>query len=1509
MFEYLMPLLIMPNYENTLLGQTYKAVVKKQIDYGKKRGVPWGISESCFNMTDVQLNYQYRSFGVPGLGFKRELANDLVIAPYASVMALMIAPEKAYENLDRMTKGGFQGRYGFYEAIDYTPSRLTHEQKNALIKSFMTHHQGMSFLSLAYLLLDQPMQRRLKAEPLFQATELLLQERLPKTAFIHPRSTEISQVARIFEERAVSFRVFDNPDTPIPEVHILSNGRYHVMVTNSGGGYSRWKDIALTRWREDTTRDNWGMFCYIRDVASGDVWSVAYQPTLKEPDGYEVIFTQGRAEFRRRDNNLDTHMEITVSPEDDIELRRISILNRSSSKRTIELTTYGEVVIAAPDADATHPAFNNMFVQTQIIREHNSVLATRRPRSKSDPAYWMLHMMTVHGKTIGITSYETDRSKFIGRARNPANPVAMDNSFRLSDSEGSVLDPVVSIRRRITIDSEETVVVNIVSGISETRAGAIKLIEKYKDRRINDRVFAMAATHGQVVLSQIKATENDAQLYGRLASSIIYSNPQKRANPGILTANRRGQSGLWGYGISGDLPIVLLKIGNPSKIELVQQLVRAHAYWRIKGLPVDLVICNEDYSSYRQALQDKILSVINTSTEAKMIDQHGGIFVKQGEQIPAEDKILIHSVARFIVTDSDSAGGLSEYVERRRHLRSNIPQLIPIESHRPPVRGGSNGLTQNKISEKSNRELEFFNGMGGFTKDGREYVISTMPGQATPAPWLNVLANQNFGTIVTESGGSYTWCENAHQFRLTPWYNDPVCDTSGEALYIRDENSGKFWSPTPLPAPGLTPYTTRHGFGYSVFEHNEDGIVSELWIYVAVDSPVKFFTLKIRNKSGRSRRISVTGYFEWLLGELRHKEAMHVITEIDHDSGALFAQNFYNTDFAGRVVFLDATIGLLNENETTRNFTADRNEFLGRNGSLSAPNAMKKVRLSGKTGAGIDPCGAMQVSFDLADEDSKEIVFTMGVGKNIKDARNLVSRFRGVEPARHALEAVWDYWNRTLGVIYLETPDQSVNMLANGWLLYQILSCRIWARSGYYQSGGAFGFRDQLQDIMALVYAEPSIIRKHILSCAAHQFPEGDVQHWWHPPSGNGVRTHCSDDYLWLPFAVHRYIDCTGDIGILDECVNFIVDRSVSPNEDAYYGYPTRSEESAALYEHCIRAIKYGLKFGRHGLPLIGSGDWNDSFNLIGAQGKGESVWLGFFLYTVLIKFSELAKNRDDIDFAEYCTSEAMRLRRNIDENAWDGEWYKRAYFDNGEPLGSADNSECRIDSIPQSWAVLSGAGDPKRAQAAMEAVNKYLVRRDKSLIQLFDPPFDKSDSDPGYVKGYIPGIRENGGQYTHAAVWAIMAFAALGNNRRAWELLSLINPITHADTPEKVLTYKVEPYVVAADIYSVEPHLGRGGWTWYTGAAGWMYRLIIESLLGINLKLNKLSFTPCLPVTWKSFKIHYRYHETFYHIVFTQTGNGRNAVKVVLDGIEQNDLSITLNDDRKDHSAEVEVD
>ena len=988
MFEYLMPLLVMPSYENTLLDQTNKAIVQKQIEYGKKRGVPWGISESGYNLLDANLNYQYRAFGIPGIGFKRGLGEDLVIAPYATIMALMVAPEQAYDNLMTLKEAGFEGRYGFYEAIDYTPSRLPRRTTNTVIRSFMAHHQGMSFLSISYLLLNKPMQKRFEADLQMRSALLLLQERIPRITTFYSPTIHESDI-NVTPGGTESMRVINTPQTTIPEVQLLSNGRYHVMLTNAGGGYSRWKNIALTRWREDCTCDNWGTFCYIRDLDNNTTWSAAFQPTLKQGDNYEAVFSQGRAEFRRRDSAMETHTEIVVSPEDDIELRRVHIINRSRKRRSIEITSYAEVVLAAPIADELHPAFSNLFVQTEINEHRHAIICTRRPRSVDEQNPWMFHLMKVHNAEIQQISYETARDKFIGRGNTINNPKAINQAEGLSGSSGSVLDPIVSIQYRIFLEPYQSATVDMIFGIAENKELCNNLVEKYQDRNLTNRGLELAWTHSQVILRQINAVEADAQLYNRLAGSIIYANSSLRTDPATIIKNQRGQSGLWSYGISGDLPIILLQIEDIENIELVRQMVQAHAYWHLKGLITDLVIWNDDHGGYRQVLQDRIHGLVAPGVSGNLKDQPGGIFIRSADQISNEDRILFHTVAHVVI--SDSLGSLEEQINRTNKLKSAIPLFTPTKFY-PSLD------TSLPVTSLPN-ELQFFNGIGGFSKDGKEYIIITTPSQQTPAPWINVLGNPQFGTIVSESGQSYTWVENAHEIRLTPWNNDPITDLKGEAFYLRDEESGRFWSPTPLPCGGKSAYITKHGFGYSIFEHIEDGIASTMTVFTDIEEPLKFIVLKIKNNSGRSRRISATGYVEWVLGDIRSKSLMHTITEMDKRSGAVLARNAYSLEFENRVAFFDT-------DDTVRTFTTDRSEFIGRNGTLNNPDAMNRVRLSGKRGAALDPCAAIQVAFDLAEEEEREVIFRLGTGKNMDETLALIQRFEGSMAAQNALEKV-----------------------------------------------------------------------------------------------------------------------------------------------------------------------------------------------------------------------------------------------------------------------------------------------------------------------------------------------------------------------------------------------------------------------------------------------------------------------------------------------------------------------
>lgn len=1280
-----------------------------------------------------------------------------------------------------------------------------------------------------------------------------------------------------------------------PDVHLLSNDEYHVMLTSSGGGYSRWKDLAVTRWRDDATRNNWGSFCYIRDLASGQIWSTTYQPTLKRGDIYETVFSEGLAIVRRLDHGISVETEIAVSPFADVEIRRIRISNQSLGKRAMEITSYAEIVLTSPAADSTHPAFEKLFVETEILPAQQAILCTRRVSSARDHPASAFHLMQASKPALGRVSYNTDRADFIGRGRTVERPQAMDHAAMLSGRSGSVLDAAVSIRYPLELEPGETVVVRWLCGVAQTRKVCLQDIERYQSGAAADQILVDAAKRGCETLHRLAMSEGDMQLYAGLASSLIYANASMRAGPDIIARNNQGQSALWAYSISGDLPIALLQVTRPAQGDVVREFVQAHAYWRWHGLKVDTVfLCESDGNAASVAdLQALILRASSACNTAELMNQPGGLWLRDASNVPPSDSVLLQTASRIVMHDGD--GSLSQQLARRSATKA------PSSAAADRDAGNADNPTKFLQPAPARDLLLMDRGLGGFSADGREYVITATPGQMTPAPWINVLANPSFGSLISESGSANTWSENAQTYRLTPWSNDPVEDANTEAYYIRDEDNGQFWSPTLLPTPGAAPYVTRHGFGYSVFEHSEHGIDSELTVYVAIDAPIKFAALKLRNMTTAARRLSVTAYVEWVLGDEHAKTRMFVGTAIAAGSGAIFARNPYNTDFAGRVAFLDV------DGMAKATVCGDRLAFLGRNGTLSNPAAMSQPLLCGAVGFALDPCAAIRVPQTLAPGQACELIFRLGAAESDAAASSLVQRWRGAAAAHEALDAVKQHWALTLGAVQVETPDPALDVLVNGWLVYQVLACRLWGRTAFYQSSGAFGFRDQLQDVMALVHATPDLVREHLLRSASRQFPEGDVQHWWHPPAGRGIRTRCSDDALWLPLATCRYVEVTGDHGVLDVIVPFIDGAALKPDAVSDYALPTRSEQTASLYAHCVRAIEHGSRFGEHGLPLMGSGDWNDGMNLVGVGGKGESAWLGFFLHTVLSQFGAMARQRGDTKFASHCASEATRLRNAIEQHCWDGDWYRRGWFDDGSPLGTSSNAECQIDSIAQSWAVLSGAAEATRARRAMHAVDTRLVRRDAAVIELLAPPFNHSDPSPGYIQGYVGGVRENGGQYTHGAVWAAMAFAALGDAARAWELFNMLNPIQHANSPEAIAVYKTEPYVMASDVYACAPHIGRGGWTWYTGSAGWMYRFILESLLGLQRVGDQLRFAPRMPQSWASFQVHYRYLKTTYHITVKKAAASEGAPRLSLDGVDRPGAVLALFDDGREHTVSVQ--
>ncbi|HYE64262.1 MAG TPA: glucoamylase family protein [Pyrinomonadaceae bacterium] len=1489
MFEYLMPLLVMRDYDDTLLDQTYEAVVARQVDYGFERGVPWGVSESAYNARDLQLNYQYGPFGVPGLGLKRGLSEDLVVTPYATMLAAIVEPRTALENLRRLEREGALARYGFYEAIDYTPERLPQNQKRAIIRAFMAHHQGMILLALDNVLNADIMQKRFHADPLIQATELLLQERIPQgVPASHPRAEEVLTGRLVHTLTPLATRRYDSPDLPTPRTQLLSNGTYSLMLTTSGAGYSTCGPIAVTRWREDVVRDDWGSFCYLRDVRTGEMWSAGYQPMGRTPTAYEVAFSEDKAEFWRRDAGIVTHMEIIVSPEDNAEVRRVTLKNYSSRVREIEVTSYAEVVLATPASDRAHPAFSNLFIKTEFFAAESALLATRRQRSEKDQPVWGVHTIVTEGETVGAVQYETDRGRFLGRGHTTANPVAIIEDRPLSNTVGAVLDPIFSLRQRVRLQPQATAHITFATAVANSREEALVLADKYHDVNIFDRASKLAWTQSQVEMRHHNVNAEEAHLFQRLAGRVLFLDPSLRPRPHVLELNTKTQAGLWPYGISGDLPVVVVRISESQDLQMVRQILRGHEYLRLKGLAIDLVILNNHPPSYAQTLQDELQALIRTSGSQALLDKPGGVFLRRTDVMPEADRILLHAVARVVlVTDR---GPLEDQIVRR-----------PVESEMPSpfiARWPSRIYPEPVVSTP---ELAFHNGLGGFGQGGREYVTVLGEGQWTPAPWLNVIANpQDFGFQVTETGAGYTWSVNSRENRLTSWSNDAVSDPPSEIIYLRDEDTGTMWTPTPLPVREATAYVIRHGQGYTVFEHTSHGISQELLMFVPVDAPVKISLLRLRNRTERRRRLSVTSYQELVLGVSREHSAPFLITEVDETTGAIFARNPYNNEFADRVAFVATS-------ERERTLTCDRKEFVGRNGTLARPAALRRTHLSGHTGAGLDPCAAMQTLIELAPHQTHEIILLLGEGQNAEEARAVVSRYRQVAAVNEAFEKAIGYWDELLGAVEVKTPDLAMDTLLNRWLLYQTLACRVWARSAFYQSGGAYGFRDQLQDVMALVYARPDIAREQVLRAAAHQFKEGDVQHWWHPPTDRGVRTRSSDDLLWLPYVTNFYVNATGDVSVLDEVVPFLEAPPLEEGQDESYTQPTVSKEAASLYEHCARALDRSLAVGEHGLPLMGSGDWNDGMNRVGNQGKGESVWVGWFLYTALDDFSPFCEARGETKRAQGYREHTKKLKRALEEHAWDGDWYRRAYFDDGTPLGSAQNEECRIDSIAQSWGLISGAADPHRAIRAMSAVEEYLIRRGDGLVILFTPPFDTSPLDPGYIKGYVPGVRENGGQYTHAALWTLIAYAALGDGDRAGELFTLLNPINHASTRAGLHKYKVEPYVAAADVYAVPPHTGRGGWTWYTGSAGWMYRAGLESILGFMLQGESLRLEPCIPRSWREYEINYRYGSTLYQIrVENPHGLSRGVAEVELDDRQLSTNRIPLINDKRPHRVRI---
>lgn len=1487
MFEYLMPSLVMRAAAGSLLEQSNRLIVQRQISYGRQLGIPWGISESAYNARDLEFTYQYSNFGVPGLGLKRGLAENKVIAPYATALATMVDPVAACMNFERLKQSGALADYGFFEAIDYTRSRLPDDASFAVVQSFMAHHQGMTIVAIANTLQQGVMRNRFHREPMIQACELLLQERLPRyVAIDHPKAEEVSIAANSGAAQLLTERRLDAAAAGPPCSHLLSNNGYSVMLTAAGAGYSRWGNIAITRWHEDSSRDPWGAFVLLRDKQTEQLWSSTLAPALPERAALSIsdkstfskntapvaIFSEDHAEFSRQHHDLTCTVEVVVSTEHQGEVRRVSLINHSAFSRDIELTSYAELVLAPVSTDKAHPAFAKLFVQTEFVAEFGALIATRRLRSATETPVFAAHFTVVEGEICAPLQYETNRALFFGQGHQLGNAAAMQNKA-LTNSSGTVLDAIFSLRQSVRIAPSQVCRVAFWTLVASSRQELLELVDQHNERSAYDRACTLAWTQAQVQLRHLAISVAEAADFQRLTSPLLYNDLRFRATSAAISRGAAAQSGLWQHAISGDVPIVLLHIDDIEDLSVVQQLLRAHEYWRMKQLAVDLVIINERAASYVQELQSAIEIQVRSSQSKPNPGLRlagANVFCLRADLMTVESRALLAAVARVVLYAN--RGSLATQLSR---MPAPLPEALRITPATPAR------MPEQKPATEA--ELQFFNGLGGFSTDGREYHTHMRQHQRPPMPWINVIANPHFGFQVSTLGSGFSWSENSRENQLTPWSNDPVTDPCGEAFYVQEQGSSELFSPTAQPLNDGGHYSSCHGFGYSRFNHQAANIGMQLLQYVPVNDPVKISRLTLTNHSATTRHFTVTAYTEWVLGRDRSASSAFLQSTLHHDSQAMLLSNPWNTAFAGRIAF--AALHLNNAEQDSisplTGWTADRTEFIGRNGDLASPLALVSTApLSRRSGAGLDPCTAMQRQLSLAPGESQQLVFLLGQATDSKSAIALVQQYQQLD-LDDVLQQVKNFWQQKLNAVQVKTPDPAMNIMLNGWLLYQTIVCRLYARAAFYQASGAYGFRDQLQDSMALSFADPAFARQHLLKAAGRQFIEGDVQHWWLPHSGAGVRSRICDDKVWLVFACASYIQSSGDRAVLEEQLPFLQGPALTADQhDAFY-QPMPSDHQASLFEHCARGLDLCIaQTGELGLPLMGSGDWNDGMDLVGAQGKGQSVWLGWLVLASIKLFLPLVPKAEQ-DRADRWHQYAKRLTQSLEQHAWDGEWYKRATFDQGSWLGSKLSPECKIDSIAQSWAVLSEAARPDRAQTAMASVSQHLIKPEQALALLFSPPFEHIEPNPGYIKGYPAGLRENGGQYSHAAMWAIFAFARLGQAEKATALFNMLNPVHHALTPEAVARYQTEPYVVSADIYSVAPHNGRGGWSWYTGAAAWMYRSGIEAILGLSRKGQWLQFTPCIPAEWSGFSISLAVAGSVYQLELQQH---QSAASVTLD-------------------------
>jgi len=1465
MFEYLMPPLFLPSYRDTLLGESELTAVEFQRDYALKRGVPWGISESAFGMTDATGTFQYRAFGVPGLGIRRGLTEDLVIAPYGTALALCGWPQAATENLKALAQRGALTRYGFIDALDFTPERAAMNADFVPVTTFMAHHQGMVQAAIVNALCDNVMVDRFLREKPMHAMDLLLQERVPWHEPLElGRADELWRDEVDVPQGSELAAWVPSPDFLVPHVHLLGNGRMSSLITNSGGGGLSLGSTALTRWRPDPTRTVHGMWVYLRDVDGGDLWSLGAAPTGQVDDETKCVFHQHMVELFRRHGDIIARMDVTVAPYDDVEVRRVTLVNESDAERTIDLTTYAEVVLAPPLEDERHPAFSKLFVHSSFLLDEQALFFNRRPRRPETQPPVLLHKLASNGPDIAVTSWDTDRKRVLGRNQSARAPEGIREG--LSESAGWTLDPVMALQVRVRLKPRETRQLVFLTVAGPSQAEVLRVAARYPEATI-DRTFHDALIKASRGVDKLGIAPEHLPELQLLSSLLVHIHQTFRTTPATDLDGWKGQQDLWQFAISGDFPILMLELSQPEDSALLDLVLRGHRLWRKVGLQVDLVILRDAATSYEEPLREKVLSILGDTNATSLLGMRGGIHLIAADQLAAGLRRGVQAAAHVVLRDAKKT--LREMLDRVLEAQDRAPLFVTVPA--PSYDAVPD------ISRPDN--LQFDNGYGGFVPATGDYLIHLRAGMRTPAPWCNVLANEDFGCLVSEAGLGMTWAINSGEHRLTPWSNDPVTDLPSEVLYLRDEADGTVWTTTPMPIGHNASCQIRHGTGVTEWRQNSHGLEQQMTAFVPVDGAVKLVRLRLKNVSGQPRRISATYYAEWLLGALESTARPHVVSSYDATLKAIVGRNRWNAEFASRAAFLTGS-------KDPHSLTGDRTDFLGHDGDVFDPDGLRRWDLGGRFPQGGDACAAYQIHLDIPAGGETDVVFALGEAADQDDLPQLVQRWKDPAEVDRALDRLNATWAERLGSVQVKTPDPAFDLMVNRWLPYQNRSCRIMARAGFYQAGGAYGFRDQLQDVLALLINDPMRARQHILLAARQQFEAGDVLHWWHPPAGRGVRTRCSDDYIWLAYVTARYVSATGDRGILDEEVPFLTALDLRSDEDDRYALFERGE-AGTLYDHCARALDGMMTTGAHGLPLMGAGDWNDGMDRIGGKGRGESVWLAWFEIATIALFVPLARQLGRDESADLWEAYSEGLAQAIRTYAWDGNWYLRAFDDEGQPWGSSANDECRIDLIAQAWSVLSGLPVDERAQKALQSAGENLVDEKARLIRLLTPPFDATDRDPGYIRAYPPGIRENGGQYTHAATWLGAAYVTMKDGDRAYQVFDIINPIGRTATTQGADRYLREPYVLAGDVSGTGAQSGQGGWSWYTGAAGWSLQLGVSGLLGVTPEDGAVRFNPCLPTSWGGAAV----------ILDTENGRlevtiedpdhlGHGQVEVVVDGV-----------------------